>query len=65
MIEDAEADSYHTCEVCGKHINKPIVEHHWIYAECQECHDKWKKDRQKKMDEAYEKKRIKENLENN
>jgi ribosomal protein L37AE/L43A len=65
MILEAEEKSFSTCEVCGKHIDKPITENHWIYAECQECHDKWKKDRHKKIDEAYEKKMIKHNLENN
>lgn len=65
MIYDAEAKSYNTCEICGKHIDKPITENHWIYAECEDCHRKWKEDRQKKLDENYEKKRIKENLENN
>lgn len=62
MIREAEAKSYNTCEVCGKYIEKPINENHWIYAECQECHDKWKKDRQKAMDENYEKKIIEKNI---
>ena len=62
MIRDAEAKSYNTCEVCGKYIEKPINENYWIYAECQECHNKWKKDRQKKMDENYEKKIIERNI---
>lgn len=65
MIEKAEQESYHTCEVCGKHIDEPINENYWIYAECKDCHEKWKADRQKKMDEAFEKKAIKFNLENN
>lgn len=58
MIRDAEEKSYNTCEICGKHIGKPITENHWIYAECQECHNKWKEDRQKKLDENHEKKII-------
>ena len=57
MIDKAEDESYHTCELCGKHIDKPINEGYWIYAECKECHDKWKKDRIKKMNETY--KRLK------
>jgi ribosomal protein L37AE/L43A len=65
MIRKAEVESFHTCEVCGKHIDEPINENYWIYAECKDCHEKWKADRQKKMDEAFEKKAIKFNLENN
>ena len=61
MIRDAEEKSYHTCEVCGKHIDKPINENYWIYAECEDCHNKWKENRQKAM-EAYENK-LKENTE--
>lgn len=38
MIRDAEERSYNICEVCGKHIDKPITENYWIYAECEECH---------------------------
>ena len=44
MINDAEEKSYKTCEVCGKAINKPIVKNNWIYTECEECYNKWKKD---------------------
>ncbi len=40
MIEDAEEKSFNTCEICGKHIDKPIVESHWIYTECEDCHRK-------------------------
>ena len=40
MIDDAEEKSYNTCEVCGKYIDKPIVENHWIYPQCEECHTK-------------------------
>lgn len=47
------------CEVCGKHIDKPIYENHWIYAECEECHQEWL-DKRAKAFEAYENK-IKEN----
>jgi len=43
MIREAEEKSYNTCEICGKHIDKPITENHWIYAECEECHQKLKK----------------------
>lgn len=55
MIEDAEADSYHTCEVCGKHINKPITEHHWIYPMCRKCFDEMNEKRQKAMEEVARK----------
>ena len=58
MIRDAEDKSYHTCEVCGKYIDKPINENYWIYAECEECHNKWKENREKAM-EVY-KNNIKE-----
>lgn len=50
MIESAEEESYHTCETCGKHIDKPIVENHWIYAECEDCHKEWLE----KQDKVYE-----------
>ena len=40
MIDDAEKKSYNICEVCGKYIDKPIVENHWIYPQCEECHTK-------------------------
>lgn len=43
MIDDAEEKSYNTCEICGKHIDKPITENHWIYPECNECYEKQKK----------------------
>jgi ribosomal protein L37AE/L43A len=59
MIEDAEEKSYHTCEMCGKHIDKPIIKNHWIYAECEECYQKWLNKRAKAL-EAYENK-VKEN----
>lgn len=60
MIRDAEEKSYHTCEVCGKHIDKPISENYWIYPECEDCHNKWKENRQKAM-EAYENKLSEKN----
>lgn len=41
MIDKAEEESYHTCEICGKHIDKPIIKNHWIYAECEECYNKY------------------------
>ena len=40
MIREAEEESQHTCEICGKHIDGPIVEHYWWYAECEDCHKK-------------------------
>jgi len=43
MIDDAEEKSYHTCEICGKHIDKPITENHRTYPMCNECHEKRKK----------------------
>ena len=55
MIRDAEEKSFNTCEDCGKHIDKPITENHWIYAECEDCHKKWLEERQKKLDENYNK----------
>ena len=42
MIDDAEEKSYNTCEICGKHIDKPITENHWIYPMCNECYEKRK-----------------------
>jgi len=63
MIEDAEAQSYHTCEICGKHINKQIVEHHWIYPMCRECYDGMKERQEQAMEEIAmkikEKKKMK------
>lgn len=47
MIRKAEEESEHTCEVCGKYIEKPIVENHWWYAECEECHKKRKENKKK------------------
>jgi hypothetical protein len=41
MARKAEDESYNICEECGKHIDKPIVENHWIYAECDDCHKKY------------------------
>ena len=55
MIEDAEADSYHTCEVCGKHINKPITENHWVYTMCRKCFDEMNEKRQRAMEEVARK----------
>lgn len=49
MIRAAESKSYNTCEVCGKWIEKPIIKNHWIYTECQECHDKLEEEKQKKI----------------
>lgn len=40
MIEDAEWKSHHICENCGKHIDKPITNNHWIYALCEDCYNK-------------------------
>ena len=51
MIEDAEAESYHVCEICGRHINKQIVEHHWVYGMCRECYDGMKTKQEKIMEE--------------
>lgn len=55
MIEDAEAESYHVCEMCGRHINKQIVEHHWIYPMCRECYDDMKTKQEKIMEEVENK----------
>lgn len=51
MISEAEDKSYNTCETCGKYIEGPIEEHHWIYPLCRECYDKWKT----KREEAFRK----------
>ena len=40
MIDKAEDESYNVCEICGKHIDQPIVKHHWIYPFCKECFNK-------------------------
>ena len=55
MIEDAEAKSYHICEICGKHINKPIIENHWIYPMCRKCYDGMKEKQEKAMEEVARK----------
>lgn len=39
MIDNAEHESYYTCEICGKYIDQPIVKNHWIYPFCKECFD--------------------------
>lgn len=62
IIEAAEEVSFNTCEICGKHIDKPITENHWIYSECEECHKKFL-DKRAKAFEAYENK-VKENKAN-
>lgn len=62
MIEDAEAKSYHTCEVCGKHINKPITEHHWIYPMCKECFDDMNERREKAMEAVTRKIKEKKSM---
>lgn len=59
LIDKAEEESRHTCEVCGKHIDDPIVEGHWMYAECQECHDEWKRRRQEAVKRMEDKIRQK------
>jgi ribosomal protein L37AE/L43A len=59
MIEDAEAESYHVCEICGRHINKQIVEHHWIYPMCRECYDGMKTKQEKIMEEIENKVKAK------
>ena len=43
MIDKAEDESYNTCEICGKHIDEPIIEHHWIYPQCKECFEALRK----------------------
>ena len=55
MIENAEAESYHVCEICGRHINKQIVEYHWIYPMCRECYDGMKERQEKIMEEVENK----------
>ena len=62
MIREAEEKSFNTCETCGKHIEKPITEGHWIYAECQECHDKWKQERQRQIDAVTKKIKKKKDI---
>ena len=62
MIEDAEAQSYHTCEICGKHINKQIVEHYWIYPMCMECYDGMNERQEQAMEEIAEKIKEKRNM---
>ena len=62
MINKAEGESYYTCEVCGKHINKPITEHHWIYPMCKECFDSMNERREKAMEEVSKKIKEKKNI---
>jgi ribosomal protein L37AE/L43A len=64
MIDDAEEESYNTCEICGKYIKKPIVEHHWVYPMCRKCFRKGEEKKEetlkqfenkpKKMNESFE-----------
>ena len=55
MIDKAEDESEYVCETCGKHIDNPIVENHWIYAECDDCHNKFL-DKQTEEIKKYEEK---------
>ena len=55
MIDDAEEQSYYTCEICGKYITKPIVEHHWIYPMCKKCFEGMKEKEEKAMEEVARK----------
>lgn len=55
MIDDAEEQSYYTCEICGKYITKPIVEHHWIYPMCRKCFEDMKEKEEKAMEEVARK----------
>lgn len=55
MIDKAEKESFKTCEVCGKHIDKPIIENRWVYAECNECHNE-RLQRRKKAFEEFKRK---------
>jgi ribosomal protein L37AE/L43A len=55
MIDDAEEQSYYTCEECGKYIKKPIVEGHWIYPMCRKCYDEMKEKQEKAMEEVASK----------
>ena len=62
MINKAEAESYHTCDICGKHINKPIVEDYWIYPMCKECFDGMNERREKAMEEVARKIKEKKSM---
>ena len=55
MIKVAEEQSYHTCEICGRHINKPIEEHHWIYTMCRACYDEMKEKQEIAIEEVAKK----------
>lgn len=55
MIDDAEEQSYYTCEICGKYITKPIVEHHWMYPMCKKCFEGMKEKEEKAMEEVAKK----------
>lgn len=55
MIDDAEEQSYYTCEICGKYITKPIVEHHWMYPMCKKCFEGMKEKEEKAMEEVARK----------
>ena len=60
-MQISENDKYTTDEIIIKNINTniwstlnfAINENYWIYAECEDCHNKWKENRRKAM-EAYE-----------
>ena len=63
MIDNAEEESEKTCEICGKHINGPIVEHNWIYPMCDECYNEM--DERRKVREEEIRKKIREKEEKN
>ena len=54
MIDKAEEESFNTCEICGRHIKKPIVENHWIYPMCRKCFRKGEENKLNKMNESFE-----------
>ena len=65
MIDEAEEKSYNTCEICGKHIKKPIVENHWIYSMCRNCFRKDEERKEEALKQFENKiKKMKESFEN-
>jgi len=58
MIEDAEMQSYNTCECCGKYIEGAKVDGGWYYALCDDCFNEMVETRKKTFEEF--KKKIEE-----
>lgn len=54
LIDEAEDESFNTCEVCGKRC-KQICEGHWVYTLCKKCYNNMVIERQKSYERFKEK----------